>query len=35
MIGEWLLLPPANLEEAKTHFATALKGGKAKPFVRG
>ena len=35
MIGEWLLLPPANLEEAKTHFATALKSGKAKPFVRG
>jgi tetratricopeptide (TPR) repeat protein len=35
MIGEWLLLPPANLEEAKTHFATALKGGKAKSFVRG
>jgi tetratricopeptide (TPR) repeat protein len=35
MIGEWLLLPPANLEEAKTHFATALKSGKAKSFVRG
>ena len=35
MIGEWLLLPPANLEDAKTHFATALKSGEAKPFVRG
>jgi hypothetical protein len=35
MIGEWLLLPPANLEDAKVHFATALKSGKAKPFVRG
>jgi hypothetical protein len=35
MIGEWLLLPPGNLAEAKTHFAVALKSGKAKPFVRG
>jgi hypothetical protein len=35
MIGEWLLLPPASLEEAKAHFATALKSGKAKAFVRG
>jgi hypothetical protein len=35
MIGEWLLLPPANLAEAKTHFATALRSGKAKIFVRG
>ena len=35
MMGEWLLLPPANLAEAKTHFATALKSGEAKTFVRG
>jgi hypothetical protein len=36
MIGEWLVLPPANnLAEAKSHFATALKSGKAKAFVRG
>jgi len=34
MLGEWLLVPPANLEEAKTHFAAALKTGKAKRFVR-
>lgn len=34
MMGEWDLQPPANLEEAKTHFATALKSGKAKSFVR-
>jgi hypothetical protein len=35
MIGEWALLPPGNLDEAKAHFATALKSGKAKSFVRG
>lgn len=35
MLGEWLLMPRANLEEAKAHFATALKSGKAKDFVRG
>jgi tetratricopeptide (TPR) repeat protein len=35
MLGEWLLLPPANLTEAKTHFATALNSGKARSFVRG
>ena len=35
MLGEWLLLPTASLREAKTHFETALKSGKAKSFVRG
>ena len=35
MIGEWALLPPGNLDDAKAHFATALKSGKAKSFVRG
>jgi len=35
MFGEWVLLTHGNLEEAKTHFATALKSGKAKTFVRG
>jgi tetratricopeptide (TPR) repeat protein len=35
MMGEYLLLPPASLDEAKAHFATALKTGKAKTFVRG
>ena len=35
MLGEWLLLPRANLDEAKMHFATALRSGKAKDFVRG
>lgn len=35
MMGEWTLLPPGNLEQAKTHFAIALKNGKAKTFVRG
>jgi hypothetical protein len=34
MFGEWVLLTHGDLEEAKTHFATALKGGKAKAFVR-
>jgi tetratricopeptide (TPR) repeat protein len=35
MFGEWVLLTHGNLEEAKSHFANALKSGKAKTFVRG
>jgi hypothetical protein len=35
MLGEWLLLTHDSLDEAKAHFATALKTGKAKEFVRG
>lgn len=35
MFGEWVLLTHGTLEEAKTHFATALKSGKVKTFVRG
>jgi hypothetical protein len=37
MIGEWALLPPGNVDEAKAYFAVALKlkSGKAKAFVRG
>ena len=35
MLGEWLLLTHDNLDDAKAHFATALKAGKAKEFVRG
>jgi hypothetical protein len=34
MFGEWVLLTHGSLEEAKTHFTTALKSGKAKTFVR-
>jgi tetratricopeptide (TPR) repeat protein len=35
MLGEWLLLTHDSLDQAKAHFATALKTGKAKEFVRG
>ena len=35
MMGEWLLLTGGSLDEAKTHFTTALKNGKAKEFIRG
>lgn len=35
MMGEWILLTHGSLEEAKTDFATSLKSGKAKTFVRG
>lgn len=35
MFGEWVLLTHGSLEEAKAHFTTALKSGKAKTFVRG
>jgi hypothetical protein len=34
MFGEWALLTHGDLEEAKMHFATALKSGKSKTFVR-
>jgi len=34
MFGEWVLLTHGDLEEAKAHFATALKSGKSKTFVR-
>src|SRR5215468_8955370 len=34
MFGEWVLLTHGTLEEANAHFSTALKSGKAKPFVR-
>ena len=35
MMGDLLLDSPGGLEEAKAHFAAALKTGKAKEFVRG
>lgn len=35
MFGEWVLLTHGTLDEARIHFATALKSGKAKAFVRG
>ncbi|HYM77870.1 MAG TPA: hypothetical protein VE377_17980 [Candidatus Dormibacteraeota bacterium] len=35
MLGEWLLLTHDSLDETKAHFATALKAGKAREFVRG
>jgi len=34
MLGEWLLLTHDSLADAKAHFATALKAGRAKEFVR-
>jgi hypothetical protein len=34
MFGEWVLLTHGSLDEAKAHFSTALKNGKAKTFVR-
>ncbi len=35
MMGDWVLETNGPLEKAKTNFATALKTGKAKAFVRG
>jgi predicted nucleic acid-binding Zn ribbon protein len=35
MLGEWLLLTHDSLEQSRQHFATALKTGKARDFVRG
>jgi tetratricopeptide (TPR) repeat protein len=35
MMGDLLLDSPGGLDEAKAHFAAALKTGKAKEFVRG
>ncbi len=35
MMGDWLLETHNSLDEARTHFATALKSGKVKTFVRG
>jgi tetratricopeptide (TPR) repeat protein len=35
MMGDLLLDSPGSLDQAKTHFAAALKTGKAKTFVRG
>jgi hypothetical protein len=34
-MGDLLLDSPGSLDEAKAHFAAALKTGKAKEFVRG
>jgi tetratricopeptide (TPR) repeat protein len=35
MMGDWILETNGNLDEARAHFATALKTGKVRPFVRG
>jgi tetratricopeptide (TPR) repeat protein len=35
MLGDWLLETNSSLDEAHAHFATALKSGKVKAFVRG
>jgi tetratricopeptide (TPR) repeat protein len=34
MMGDWLLENHRSLDDAKKHFAVALAGGKARPFVR-
>jgi tetratricopeptide (TPR) repeat protein len=34
MMGDFILQTGGSLDEAKAHFATALKTGKVKPFVR-